>query len=431
MSYVSQQSKLFGFSVPLYPADSYTGVITNVPEDATEILSLKGEMIDFTNITQFSDIVLHSDNNYSVRIRREDTYIHLEILEVSTNQTAVLWWTGFGSNYKWWICASINDSDGNIYLFAVSDTNHTWVNRGTSDHTPISGVSSSGLLIKRFFKYTQISGGGAGSGYIGNSLVSNKKMVGYNVPTSEDESTKTESVEDASESPVSGKPKIGNGYAKIKFLRDNYQVFNLIASSDMKDSNGISPVINSGGGTYSESNGYWCSSTTNIKYPLSLNSYIMKGSGYIDIEGNGKNNNGAGDGNELSVQLRDKVTGSAFGTFRVVCVFANGYADRGQASNMQIIRLNADSQYNWYDTDGAPLDLSQYQNDWHDLKFRIHLENSVVTKLEVYIDGTLWGTHIPSNTVSFSNISANLEVIVCCIDNSGYKSIEITRYFTD
>lgn len=62
--------------------------------------------------------------------------------------------------------------------------------------------------------------GGAGSGYIGNSLVSNKKMVGYNVPTSSAESTKTESVNEASESPVSGKPKIGNGYAKIKFLRE-------------------------------------------------------------------------------------------------------------------------------------------------------------------------------------------------------------------
>ena len=61
--------------------------------------------------------------------------------------------------------------------------------------------------------------GGAGSGYIGNSLLSNKKMVGYNVHTSSEESTKTESVNEASESPVSGKPKIGNGYARIKFLR--------------------------------------------------------------------------------------------------------------------------------------------------------------------------------------------------------------------
>lgn len=61
--------------------------------------------------------------------------------------------------------------------------------------------------------------GGAGSGYIGNSLLFNKKMVGCNVPTSSAEGTKTESVNEASETPVSGKPKIGNGFCRIKFLR--------------------------------------------------------------------------------------------------------------------------------------------------------------------------------------------------------------------
>ena len=65
------------------------------------------------------------------------------------------------------------------------------------------------------------TGGGAGSGYIGNQLLSNKKMVGYNVPTSSAESTKTESVEDARSTATSGKPKIGNGHARITFLREN------------------------------------------------------------------------------------------------------------------------------------------------------------------------------------------------------------------
>lgn len=69
-------------------------------------------------------------------------------------------------------------------------------------------------------RYDSNKSGGAGSGYIGNSLLSNKKMVGYNVPTSSAESTKTESVDEASETPVSGKPNIGNGFARIKFLRD-------------------------------------------------------------------------------------------------------------------------------------------------------------------------------------------------------------------
>ena len=82
-----------------------------------------------------------------------------------------------------------------------------------------TNVSGGGSGLYGGYKGTSSKSGGAGSGYIGNSLVSNKKMVGYNVPTSSSESTKTESVNEASESPVSGKPKIGNGYAKIKFLR--------------------------------------------------------------------------------------------------------------------------------------------------------------------------------------------------------------------
>ena len=68
-------------------------------------------------------------------------------------------------------------------------------------------------------RYDSNKSGGAGSGYIGNPLLSNKKMVGYNVPTSSAESTKTESVNEASETPTANKPKIGNGFARIKFLK--------------------------------------------------------------------------------------------------------------------------------------------------------------------------------------------------------------------
>ena len=71
--------------------------------------------------------------------------------------------------------------------------------------------------------------GGAGSGYIGNSLVSNKKMVGYNVPTSSAEGTKTESVNDVSASAVSGKPKSGNGFARVKFIEEIYTDGKIIA----------------------------------------------------------------------------------------------------------------------------------------------------------------------------------------------------------
>lgn len=59
---------------------------------------------------------------------------------------------------------------------------------------------------------------GAGSGYIGNSLLSNKKMVGYNVPTSSDAGTETESTTEYHSEGVTGKAKVGNGKVKITFL---------------------------------------------------------------------------------------------------------------------------------------------------------------------------------------------------------------------
>lgn len=77
-------------------------------------------------------------------------------------------------------------------------------------------VSGGGSGLYGGYKGTSSKSGGAGSGYIGNSLLSNKKMVGYNVPTSSAEGTKTESVNEASENPVANKPKIGNGFARIK-----------------------------------------------------------------------------------------------------------------------------------------------------------------------------------------------------------------------
>lgn len=66
---------------------------------------------------------------------------------------------------------------------------------------------------------------GAGSGYIGNSLVSAKKMVGYNVPTSSAEGTKTISVNTYSADATANTPKSGNGHARITWLREIPPVF--------------------------------------------------------------------------------------------------------------------------------------------------------------------------------------------------------------
>ena len=61
-------------------------------------------------------------------------------------------------------------------------------------------------------------GGGGGSGYIGNSLLTDKYMYCYNCTTSDVESTKTYTTTCAQETPTENCAKIGNGYAKITFI---------------------------------------------------------------------------------------------------------------------------------------------------------------------------------------------------------------------
>ena len=59
------------------------------------------------------------------------------------------------------------------------------------------------------------AGAGGGSGYIGNSNLTNKSMYCYSCQESTDESTKTISTTNVSETPTENYAKIGNGYAKI------------------------------------------------------------------------------------------------------------------------------------------------------------------------------------------------------------------------
>lgn len=59
------------------------------------------------------------------------------------------------------------------------------------------------------------SGGGGGSGYIGNTLLTNKVMYCYNCSESSEESTKTVSTTCVSEEATSNCAKMGNGYARI------------------------------------------------------------------------------------------------------------------------------------------------------------------------------------------------------------------------
>ncbi len=63
-----------------------------------------------------------------------------------------------------------------------------------------------------------INGAGGGSGYIGNSLLSDKVMYCYNCSESTDASTKTISTTCASAVPTTNCSKLGAGYAKITYI---------------------------------------------------------------------------------------------------------------------------------------------------------------------------------------------------------------------
>ena len=65
--------------------------------------------------------------------------------------------------------------------------------------------------------YDDASGSG-GSGYIGNSLLTNKVMYCYSCEESNEESTKTVSTTCAEETPTSNCAKKGNGYARITYI---------------------------------------------------------------------------------------------------------------------------------------------------------------------------------------------------------------------
>ena len=62
------------------------------------------------------------------------------------------------------------------------------------------------------------SSGGGGSGYIGNSLLSDKYMVCYECITSDDANTKTNSTSNVSDKAISNYAKQENGYVRITFI---------------------------------------------------------------------------------------------------------------------------------------------------------------------------------------------------------------------
>ena len=76
---------------------------------------------------------------------------------------------------------------------------------------------------------SSLRGAGGGSGYIGNSKLINKQMYCYNCEESSDESTKTISTTNVSETPIANYAKKGAGYAKVTKVGSEDEINNNVS----------------------------------------------------------------------------------------------------------------------------------------------------------------------------------------------------------
>lgn len=147
------------------------------------------------------------------------------------------------SSVRWGYIACVDDDTQKGFfcmLLKRLNTGNTSNWAGTVPPYPNTTKDNTNVRSKMYTlltgnEYSPKKSGGAGSGYIGNSLVSNKKMVGYNVPTSDAINTKTESVQVYSAAPLSNMPKMGDGFARIKLIRESLEVnfWDIVLKSDL------------------------------------------------------------------------------------------------------------------------------------------------------------------------------------------------------
>ena len=124
---------------------------------------------------------------------------------------------GFGGGY---VGTSSLNPEHNTESLGGSQLNGYSFGLGGSgiDHIGSPGGGGGGGYYGGFGGTTDGVSGGGGSGYIGNSLLSNKAMYCYNCEESSEESTKTISTTCAKETPTENCAKKGNGYARITFI---------------------------------------------------------------------------------------------------------------------------------------------------------------------------------------------------------------------
>ena len=128
-------------------------------------------------------------------------------------------------NWSFYGTGGSQESGGICYLYDsdLSDSNSFGIFGKGGNHGYETGINTGGSGGGSGFYGGGGSSrghgqGGGGSGYIGNSLLTNKTMYCYNCTESSEESTKTISTTCTSKTPTENCSKQGNGYAKITLI---------------------------------------------------------------------------------------------------------------------------------------------------------------------------------------------------------------------
>ena len=175
------------------------------------------------------------------------TTLNQELRRLSTNEILIVSGGGGGVS-TWWNVLSDGGSGGgfigNSTKINFDDVNPTGGTQssggkgggnldGQSASSWLNGIfgMGGGVKVSNTINISGAGGGGyygggaswggsgaGGSGYIGNSKLTNKAMYCYNCEESTEESTKTISTTNVSETPISKYAKKGNGYARITII---------------------------------------------------------------------------------------------------------------------------------------------------------------------------------------------------------------------
>jgi len=268
-----------------------------------------------------------------------------------------------------------------------------------------------------------VSPAGAGSGYIGNPLLSNKKMYGYGVSKVTTEDAYTVSKTDHSSAAIEKRPKAGNGHARITYLRPleappvwDGNFFNADFSTDGRDSirydssrtcsvtidtSSMEPRTALQGQmfdcmydepTWTLSNGVLDTGENDNAYLgwlydyANINNRIIPTTCtfYIDMEVNFYTLDNIELGFFTPITYEDR-----YGSLQTVDreVFMFGFYPAGSyPPYVENEEINETGERHMYSIGNTALSMSY--NEWHTVRFKVELTNGLISKITIYIDGS-------------------------------------------